>query len=202
MSDYVVAGLLLTPPEATFAEARDPILAAASALDTDDMILMAAAFAGRGAGSCAVSPPNSSATNAGVVESGTLAGKLAVGGISLVDDGISCDHDGYLDPGESGTLHVTLANNGILAAENVSITASTTNPGVRIGAPLKITALQPFTSSSLATPGTVLQSAPRNTRVTIKIHVAGENTCDKSGVDATLTIRTGADDVPNASNID
>ena len=174
MSDYVVAGLLLAPPDATFTEQRDALLAAASALDTDDMILMAAAFAGRGAGSCAVSPSNSSATNAGVIESGTLAGKFGLGGLGLVDDGISCDHDGYLDPGESGTLHLSLANNGIIAAENVIVTATTTGTGVRIG-------------------------APRNTLVTIKVHVAGDNTCTPNGVDASLTIRTGADDVPTSS---
>ncbi|TMQ11415.1 MAG: hypothetical protein E6J90_34710, partial [Deltaproteobacteria bacterium] len=87
MSDYIVGGMLLAPSDATFTEQRDGILAAASALDTDDMILMAAAFAGRGAGSCAVSPPGDSATNAGLVESGTLAAKLVVGGVTLTDDG-------------------------------------------------------------------------------------------------------------------
>jgi hypothetical protein len=199
MSDYVVAGLLLAPPEATFTEQRDSLLASASALDTDDMLLMAAAFAGRGAGSCAVSPSNASATNLGVVESGTLAAKFGVGGISLTDDGISCDHDGYLDPGESGTLHVTVANNGILAAESVTVTATTTATGVRLGAPVKIVALQPFTSSNLSIPVTVLQTAPRNTLVTIKVHVAGDNTCDRNGVDISLTVRTGADDVPHSS---
>jgi hypothetical protein len=202
MSDYVVAGLMLTPPEATFTEQRDGILAAASALDTDDMILMAAAFAGRGAGSCAVSPLVTSPTNSGVVESGTLAGKLAVGGMSLTDDGISCDHDGYLDPGESGQLHLTLANNGILAAENVTVTASTTATGVRLGAPIKMSLLQPFSNASLTIPVTLLQSAPRNTVITVKVHVTGDSTCDKAGVDATLTLRTGVDDAPNASNID
>jgi hypothetical protein len=202
MSDYVVSGLQLTPPEATVTEQRDAILAAASAQDTDDMILMAAAFAGRGAGTCAVSPDVNSPTNAGVVESGTLAGKFAVGGASLIDDGISCDHDGYLDPGESGTLHVTVANNGILAAENVVITASTTATGVRIGAPIKMAALQPFSSSQLSIPVTLLPTAPRNTVITIKVHVAGDDTCDKAGVDGTITLRTGVDDVANASNID
>ncbi|TMQ13896.1 MAG: hypothetical protein E6J90_27630 [Deltaproteobacteria bacterium] len=202
MADYVVAGLLLTPPNATFTEGRDGILAAASALDSDDMILMAAAFAGRGAGSCAVAPPNSSAANAGVVESGTLAAKLSAGGISLTDDGISCDHDGYLDPGESGQLRITLANNGILAAENVTVTASTTNTGFRIGAPIKIAAMQPFSSSSLTIPVTLLQTAPRNTVATITVHVAGEQSCDKSGVNLTLTMRTGVDDVPNSSIVD
>ncbi|HZJ64254.1 MAG TPA: M36 family metallopeptidase [Kofleriaceae bacterium] len=62
MSDYVVGGLLLSPPNASHTETRDAILAAASALDTEDMILMAAAFAGRGLGSCAVSPPITSST--------------------------------------------------------------------------------------------------------------------------------------------
>src|ERR1044071_8721877 len=57
MSDYVVAGLLLAPTNATFTEQRDAILAGASALDTDDMLLMAAAFAGRGIGSPAPSHP-------------------------------------------------------------------------------------------------------------------------------------------------
>jgi hypothetical protein len=134
-----------------------------------------------------------------VIESGTLAGKFGLGGLSLVDDGTSCDHDGYLDPGESGTLHLNLANNGIIAAENVTVTATTTATGVRIGAPLRIAALQPFTSSSLAIPVTVLQTAPRNALVTIRVHVAGDNTCTANGVDASLTIRTGADDVPTSS---
>jgi hypothetical protein len=202
MADYVVAGLLLTPPDATFTEGRDGILAAASALDTDDMILMAAAFAGRGAGTCAVSPPNSSATNAGVVESGTLAGKLAVGGLSLVDDGISCDHDGFLDPGESGSLRFTVANNGILAAENVTVTASSTSTGVKVGAPIKMSLLQPFSSGQLSIPITVLPTAPRNTFISVKLHITGDSVCDRNGIDATISVKTGVDDVPNASNID
>jgi hypothetical protein len=202
MSDYVVGGLLLSPSDATFTEARDAILAAASALDTDDMILMAAAFAGRGAGSCAVSPSNDSATNLGVVESGTLAAKLAISDVSLTDDGISCDHDGYLDPGESGLLRVTVANNGILAAEQISVAATTTSPGVRLGTPLKVAALQPFSSAELTIPVTVLPTAPRNTNITISLHASGDNTCDRNGITVTLTARTGADDVPNAAKID
>jgi hypothetical protein len=202
MSDYVVAGLLLTPSDATFTEARDAILAAASAQDTDDMILMAAAFAGRGAGSCAAAPSNDSPTNAGVVESGTLAGKLAASNVSLSDDGISCDHDGYLDPGESGSLRVTVANNGILAAENVTITATTTSTGVRLGAPIHMSLLQPFSSAALTIPVTLLQTAPRNTNITINLHLTGDSTCDHAGINVSLSMRTGVDDVPNASNVD
>ncbi len=202
ISDYLVGGLMMAPPEATFTEQRDAILAATSAFDTDDMILIAAAFAGRGAGSCAVSPSNDSPTNFGVVESGTLAGKLAVGGLSLIDDGSSCDNDGYLDPGESGQLRLTLANNGILAAENVSVTATTTSAGVQIGAPIELSALQPFTSSSLTIPVSLAPTAPPDTVVTISLHAEGDSTCDTDGIDVELTVRTGVDDVPDASNID
>ena len=202
MSDYVVSGLLLTPPDATFTEARDAILAAASALDTDDMTLMAAAFAGRGAGSCAVSPDVNSPTNAGVIESGTLAGKLALGALSLTDDGISCDHDGYLDPGESGSLRVTIANNGILASENVTLTATTTSAGVRLGAPLKIAALPAFSSAQVTLPVTVLPTAPRGAAITISLHATGDETCDRAGVTSTLTVLTGQDDTLAVAKID
>lgn len=202
MSDYIVTGLLLTPSDATFTEARDAILAAASAQDTEDMILLAAAFAGRGAGSCAKSPSVADTTNSGVVESGTLAGKLALGGLSLIDDGISCDHDGYLDQGESGSLKFRLANNGILAAEEITVTATSTATGIKLGAPIKIALLQPYSSSQLSIPVTLLPTAPKNTVVTINLHVTGLNTCDKTGIDLPISIRTGLDDVANASNID
>lgn len=202
MTDYVVAGLLLTPPDATFTEGRDAILAAASALDTDDMILMAAAFAGRGAGSCAISPANDAPGNRGVVESGTLAGKLSVGGLTLTDDAASCDHDGYLDPGETGNLKLIVANDGILAAEDVTITAMTSATGIQIGAPVHVSLLQPFSQSTVSIPVKVLASAPKNTNVTINVVVKGEYTCDDAGVTVALTVRTGADEVQDASATD
>jgi hypothetical protein len=190
ITDYAVAGLLMTPPEATFTEARDAILAAASALDTDDMLLMAAAFAGRGAGSCAVAPSNSAVDNAGVVESGTLAAKLAAGGLRLSDDGAASDHDGVLEPGESGFLHVTLANHGVVAAEEVSVTATTTSTGVRLGAPIRIPLVQPFATADLAIPVTLLPSAPA--AITITVRIVGDETCDRNGITVTATTGTGA----------
>jgi hypothetical protein len=201
MTDYAAAGLLLTPPEATFTEARDAILVAASALDTDDLILMAAAFAGRGAGSCAVVPSNAVPTNIGVVESGTLAGKLEVGGLSLADDVGSTDHDGILEPGESGLLHITVANAGPLAAEDVLVTATTTNTGTRIGAPIRIPALVPFSSVDVTIPVTLLASAPAHTPLTVTVRVVGDQTCDRNGVTAVLTTPTGFDAGASSSRI-
>jgi hypothetical protein len=187
ITDYSVAGLLLTPPEATFTEARDAILAAASALDTDDMILMAAAFAGRGAGSCAIAPTNAVRTNNGVVESGTLAAKIEVGNVSLIDDVVSNDHDGTLDPGESGLLRLTVVNAGPVAAEEMNVTATTMNVGVTIGAPIHIPLLQPFSSMDLTIPVKLLASAPPNTDLTITVRVLAEQTCDRNGVTVVLT---------------
>jgi hypothetical protein len=190
ISDYVVAGLLMTPPEATFTEGRDAILAAASALDTDDMLLIAAGFAGRGAGSCAVAPTNAVLNNAGVIESGTLAGVLTIGGVTL-SDGAASDHDGRLEPGESGTLHLTLANGGVVAAENVVITATTTATGVRIGAPIHLALVSPFSGTDVAIPVSLAQTAPA-TPIAFSIHVDAEDTCDRNGITVSVTPPPGA----------
>jgi large repetitive protein len=192
ITDYVVAGLLLTPPNATYTEGRDGILAAASALDTDDMLLMSAAFAGRGAGSCAASPSNTVRTNNGVVESGTLAAKLAAGTATLADDVISRDNDGILEPGESGLLRVTLANGGPLAAEDVQVTATSANVGIQIGAPVRIPLFDPFSLAELTIPVRLLATAPPDTALTITIRIVGEQTCDRDGLTLVLTIPSGA----------
>lgn len=198
VTDYLAAGLLLTPPDATFTEGRDAILAAASALDSDDMLLIAAAFAGRGAGSCAAAPSNAVRTNVGVIESGTLAAKLTVGTLSLADDVVSRDHDGILDPGESGLLRVTVANGGPLAAEEVRVIATSLNAGVQIGAPVGISALLPFSAVDLTIPVKLLASAPANTSLTINLRIVAEQTCDRNGITAVLTTPTGVD-MANAS---
>jgi hypothetical protein len=97
---------------------------------------------------------------------------------------------------------VSVANNGILAAENVAITATTTNTGIRLGTPIHIALMQPFSHSDLTIPVTLLPTAPRNTNITISLHITGEDTCDKAGVNVSLSMRTGVDDIANASNID
>jgi hypothetical protein len=178
MSDYVVAGMLLTPPNATYTEARDAILAAAGALDRDDALLMAAAFAGRGAGSCAVSPLRTSNDFIGVVESGTLAARLETSALDVTDDGVSCDHDGYLDPGETGTLRVTIANTGAVAAEDVVVTATTAAPGVTLGRPIHLGNLAPVSQVDLAIPVSVAASAPAGARLDIALAVDGDAGCN------------------------
>ncbi len=69
MLAYVIGGLKLTPIRPTFTQARDGILTSISAIAADDLPIVKAAFAKRGIGKNAVSPPSNSTSLAGVVES-------------------------------------------------------------------------------------------------------------------------------------
>ena len=71
MLSYVVGGLKVTPLRPTFTQARDAIITAVGSLNPDDLPQVWAGFATRGMGAGAVSPPSSSSSMAGVVESFT-----------------------------------------------------------------------------------------------------------------------------------
>ncbi len=67
--EYVIGGLKLTPSMPTYTQARDGLLDAVTALDPGDLSAVWAGFAKRGMGVGAVSPPATSTSLAGVVES-------------------------------------------------------------------------------------------------------------------------------------
>jgi hypothetical protein len=71
MLAYVVGGLKVTPLRPTYTQARDGIITAVTSLHPEDEPEVRAGFAKRGMGRGAVSPPSSSTTLAGVVESFT-----------------------------------------------------------------------------------------------------------------------------------
>ncbi len=112
LSDYVVAGMLLAPPETTIIEQRDAILLAISQFDEDDFTTAAEAFARRGAGTCAISPARDSDDFIGVVESFELRANATITGLA-VNESDSCDDDGVIDGGETGTIAVQIYNNGV-----------------------------------------------------------------------------------------
>jgi hypothetical protein len=130
MASYVVAGLQLMPPDATFTEQRDALLAAMLASDADDAAVAAAAFARRGLGSCAVAPPRASTDNAGLVESFEVKPVLGLADVELTDATLACDSDGVLDVGERGRLSVTLVNGSVLASSATDVTVASATPGV------------------------------------------------------------------------
>lgn len=114
MADYVVAGMILAPSGPNFTEQRDAILMAAAAADPADFATIAGAFAKRGAGSCAVSPPDESVSFVGVVEDFELSAHGVMLSASLADSVQSCDDDGVLDVGELGRIDLEVYNGGAL----------------------------------------------------------------------------------------
>ncbi|MBN1208153.1 MAG: myxosortase-dependent M36 family metallopeptidase [Myxococcaceae bacterium] len=126
MKAYLVAGYKLTPNSPTILEARDALLAAVAAAAPADYTRFAQAFAKRGAGFGAKGPDRESADNVGVVESYVAGNNLEVVSIRLDDSVTGCDRDGVLDVGETGTLSVTVRNNGVgaLPASTATVAAS------------------------------------------------------------------------------
>jgi hypothetical protein len=202
MSDYVVAGMLLTPPEATYTEGRDGLLAAAGAMDSDDQLLMAAAFAGRGSGTCAVAPTNDSIDFTGVIESGTIAARLETSPATLTDDGISCDHDGHLDPGESGMIRLTLSNSGIIAAESVVVKPTTTTAGVTLGKAVTVGLIAPLSNIDIAIPVKIAANAPLNANLDIAIEIDGDAGCNTGKLNLAIHQKMGVDEAAAASTTD
>ena len=127
MQRYLIAALKATPSRATFAEARDALLAVALANDPADYARFRTGFAKRGAGARAVAPSAFSAFNEGVVEDFTTDFYMT----ATLDDSLgSCDGDGVLDHGEYGRLTITLQNAGVTAFAATTATISSSSPDV------------------------------------------------------------------------
>jgi large repetitive protein len=147
MQQYVVAGLLLTPPQATPMETRNAILAAALNASPADAEILAKAFANRGFGSCAVAPPAESLTFAELVESTIVAGNPRLAALVLEDN---CDSDGVLDAGETATLKIRVANQGAAPLTDVELALTSAAPGVTImSPPTTLAKLDQFASTEL-----------------------------------------------------
>ena len=114
MANYLVAGYKLTPVAPLYTEARDAILAAAYAVDTNDYKLILGAFAKRGMGLGAQAPDRFSEDLTGVVESD----KMQLASFTLKDVEMNASYNGVelvivrndniLDKGETGTLTVSM----------------------------------------------------------------------------------------------
>ncbi|MBM4380224.1 MAG: M36 family metallopeptidase, partial [Deltaproteobacteria bacterium] len=130
MKRYLVGSYKMTPLSPTFLEARDAVLAVALAADLQDYTLLAQAFARRGAGNEAVAPDRGSQDNRPVVEDYSVGGNLAFVEATIADDVQSCDQDGRLDNGETGTLTVVLKNTGTAALSQTTGTVASTLSGV------------------------------------------------------------------------
>lgn len=203
MGDYVVAGLQLTPPDATFTEQRDAVLAAAAARDMGDFLTIAQAFARRGAGSCAVPPPRASTNFVGLTESYELKPRLEIGAVRLDDGARSCDGDGTLDAGERGHLRVAVINAGALPMKATTVTVSTPTDGLHFpgGASLTLAEIPPMSTAEATFEVEADETLAAQALVDLKVVVENPEACTTT-VDRQLVQPSNFDDVAAAARVD
>jgi hypothetical protein len=162
MSEYLVAGYKLTPSAPTLTEARDAILASMAVSDQDDFQVCAQGFATRGAGLGAVSPDRNSTNLTGVVESFQTGSALTASRVEFLGDE-GCDDDGVLDPGETGTLAITVRNTGMnaLSASTLSIAVDSTDVSFPDGDTANLPATLPWQEAQIEVRVSLSAAAPR-----------------------------------------
>jgi uncharacterized protein (TIGR03382 family) len=180
MSDYVVAGMMLAPPDPTYTEQRDAILMAIAAADADDLQIVAEAFARRGAGTCAVSPPRHSLDLVGVVEDFEVRGRAAIVSASLADSVDSCDQDGVVDVGEVGRVEVEVFNGGVAGLAGATVEVVDPDPALVFpdGTTIAVPELAPLAS---ATVGLAVAASPGlagPTAAALRLRVTAPGGCE------------------------
>ena len=201
MAKYVVAGLLLTPVDATPTEVRDSILTAIFAASPADHAVVAAAFAKRGMGSCAVSPLADSTTFSGIVESMEVKGRAVVGA-EVTEAGTACDEDAILDPGETLKIKVPIANRGHKALSNVTATLTSTTPGVTVVSPPMVMAtIAPYGTADVVAEVKLDGALDVPTAGDFDLVISAQDGCDPSS-STKISIRMNVDDKPDASATD
>jgi large repetitive protein len=203
MTEYIVAGMMMAPANPTFTEQRDGVLAAAFAADPADFELLAAGFAKRGAGTCAVSPPRSSTTGQGVVEDFDVSGQQELVKATLDDSVKTCDGDGVLDAGETGKLRITVRNAGGVALSGTTATASTSDPAVVFpnGPSVMVPAIGPYQAVEAEIDVTLSGSVASITAIDFTIDLDNAAACNaKTSDDVSLFVHY--DDIPDDSAVE
>ncbi|HET9626125.1 MAG TPA: M36 family metallopeptidase [Kofleriaceae bacterium] len=201
MRQYVVAGLLMAPPDATPTETRDAVLTAVRAASPADYDLLAHAYAQRGFGSCAESPDRNSVDFNPIVESADIKGRTDIGELG-VSGSQACDNDNVLDPGEQFQIVVPISNGG--AAKLTGVTATLHSQLVKFDDPAKATVavgdLDLNGKGSATFTVTLADTVTKPTESDITIDIASSDGCKT--VTVPLTARFDSDDKPNSSASD
>jgi MYXO-CTERM domain-containing protein len=203
MADYVQAALVLAPPEPSYLEQRDALLAAAYAADESDFQLLAEAFARRGAGTCAVAPPKESQDFNGVVESFELRASATIVRASIDDDVSSCDDDGVLDAAERGTVTVELMNGGTspLIGAKASIQSGSGDLSILEGKEIQLPLIEPLATFVATFEVALAESAKAKQKIEVVVTVDSPEGCTESA-EIVLAPRTNLDEAAASSSID
>lgn len=203
MAQYVVSGLLLTPTDGSITQARDAILEAARAAKPADHDTLAAAFARRGFGSCAVAPPVTSTTFTGTVESFEVKGRIepAVTATSLTDNVVACDEDNILDANETARITVTVRNPGPLDVANVTIELVSDLDGVSVTSQPVTLANFPAYTNTPFTAEVALGDVSGAIAGNLAVQISAADTCSPV-LSVPVAARFNVDDSPNTATTD
>lgn len=183
MSEIMVAGAMLAPTDPTFLELRDALLLAAAAIDPQDAAVMAAAFAGRGMGSCAVGPDRYSMDLTGIIEDYDVSPRLSISAPDLDDGLVSCDEDGVVDGGELGAVSVTVTNPGGAelrdAVLQISVDPSPAGLYFVDGDTVRLD-LAPYTAQDVVLPIHILGDEAELTGSVITATLSHDDACEQS----------------------
>jgi hypothetical protein len=201
MKDYLVAAYKLTPNAPTMVEARDAVLAAAYANDPADYSAFWTAFAKRGMGVGAVAPDRNSTDGSGVVESFVVGGDVAFVSGSVIDDLGSCDHDGYLDEGETGTLTVTLRNSGAVTLNSTTATVTSPTTGVTFpsGNTINFPSSAVFTNTVASLPVKLTGAGPGPIALSFQVSYGDPAQVTPNPQNATVTAYGRVNETPSAT---
>ncbi len=195
MAKYVVSGLMMAPGNSTPTETRDAILLAAS---EEDRPIMMAAFARRGMGSCAVTPPRNSVSFVGIVDSTEIKGNAVAGAVAFAE-AESCDDDDILDAGETATIALPIANQGHVELTNVKVTVTSATQGIGVvSAPVEIASLAPGASQDVMIEVKLDKGVAGPLAGDFAVKVESSNGCTAE-LTVSHTVRLNIDDVPSAS---
>jgi len=179
MADYMVAGMMLAPVDPTFTEQRDALLMAALAQEPRDMLLLAKAFAGRGAGTCAVSPSRDSIDFTGVEEGDELRPNMHFEVVPISDALRSCDADGVLDAEESGYVQVHITNSGPVALTGATLQVSVNTAALSFpqGTTFDVGEVLPFSSITMRVPFELEPSLTAPQEVAFEVALSHPSAC-------------------------
>ena len=124
MTEYLLGAYSLTPPQPTYIEARDALLAVIAASDARDLQLCGTAFAQRGAGLRAQAARRDTLSNIGLVESEADGGDLDIADVTLTPQ-VDCDADGFVDESETALLSFRVINSGTQALQDSRVDITT-----------------------------------------------------------------------------
>jgi hypothetical protein len=123
--------------------------------------------------------------------------------VSVNDDQLSCDSDGYLDAGEQGRVAIMVMNGGAIDAVHTVVTLSSPTAGISFprGNSIQIRRMRPFESVRVFIPIAVDSAVTARGSLDLQVNVANDAAC---ALDTTRSLAQwlNVDEVANASATD